>query len=311
MPPRLRQTTSRRLFDRAQKVLPGGVSSPVRAFRAVGGHPIFVKKAAGSTLVDVDGNRYIDFVMSWGPLIHGHAPPGLVRALAAAAKNGTSYGAPSPLEHQLGERVRELMPSMELVRLVSSGTEAAMSAVRVARAFTGRDKVREVRGLLSRPRGRVPGEGRLRRHHARHAHQPRRAQARGRRHAAGALQRSGVGGRGAAPAPGPGRGDHRGADRRQHGRGAAGRRVPGRAARPLHRARHRAGLRRGDLRLPGGGRRRAGRLRRAAGSDVPGQDHRRRAAGGRLRRPRRHHGPGGARRAPSIRLARCRGIRWR
>src|SRR5687767_3733953 len=141
MPPRLRQTTSRRLFDRAQKVLPGGVSSPVRAFRAVGGHPVFVKKAAGSTLVDVDGNRYVDFVMSWGPLIHGHAPPGLVRALAAAAKNGTSYGAPSPLEHQLGERVRELMPSMELVRLVSSGTEAAMSAARVARAFTSRDKI--------------------------------------------------------------------------------------------------------------------------------------------------------------------------
>ena len=105
-----------------------------------------MKKAAGSTLVDVDGNRYVDFVMSWGPLIHGHAPPGLVRALAAAGKNGTSYGAPSPLEHQLGERVRELMPSMELVRLVSSGTEAAMSAVRVARAFTGRDKVLKFEG---------------------------------------------------------------------------------------------------------------------------------------------------------------------
>jgi glutamate-1-semialdehyde 2,1-aminomutase len=146
MPRRLRQTTSRRLFDRAQKVLPGGVSSPVRAFRAVGGHPLFAKKAAGATLVDVDGNRYIDYVMSWGPLIHGHAPRGLVRALAAAAKNGTSYGAPSPLEHQLGERVRELMPSMELVRLVSSGTEAAMSAVRVARAFTGRDQVLKFEG---------------------------------------------------------------------------------------------------------------------------------------------------------------------
>jgi glutamate-1-semialdehyde 2,1-aminomutase len=146
MPARLRQTTSRRLFDRAQKVLPGGVSSPVRAFRAVGGHPLFVKKAAGATLIDVDGNRFIDYVMSWGPLIHGHAPPGLVRAIAAAAKNGTSYGAPSPLEHQLGERVRELMPSLELVRLVSSGTEAAMSAVRAARAFTGRDKVLKFEG---------------------------------------------------------------------------------------------------------------------------------------------------------------------
>ena len=146
MPPRLRQTASRRLFNRAEKVLPGGVSSPVRAFRAVGGHPLFVKKAAGAALTDADGNRFIDYVMSWGPLIHGHAPPGLVRAIASAAKNGTSYGAPSPLEHQLGERVRHLMPSMELVRLVSSGTEAAMSAVRVARAFTGRDKVLKFEG---------------------------------------------------------------------------------------------------------------------------------------------------------------------
>jgi glutamate-1-semialdehyde 2,1-aminomutase len=140
------RATSRRLFERAKAVLPGGVSSPVRAFRAVGGHPIFVKRATGSTLIDVDGNRYIDYVMSWGPLIHGHAPPGLVRALSAAAKNGTSYGAPSPLEHQLGERVRELVPSMERVRFVSSGTEAAMSAVRVARAYTGRDKIVKFEG---------------------------------------------------------------------------------------------------------------------------------------------------------------------
>ena len=143
---RPKRSTSLRLFERAKAVLPGGVSSPVRAFHAVGGHPLFVKKALGSTLVDVDGNRYVDFVMSWGPLIHGHAPPSLVRALSAAAKNGTSYGAPSPLEHQLGERVRELVPSMELVRFVSSGTEAAMSAVRVARAHTRRDKVVKFEG---------------------------------------------------------------------------------------------------------------------------------------------------------------------
>jgi glutamate-1-semialdehyde 2,1-aminomutase len=146
MPARPRLTASRRLFERAQKVLPGGVSSPVRAFRAVGGHPVFVKRASGATLVDVDGNRYVDYVMSWGPLIHGHAPAGLVRALAAATRNGTSFGAPSPLEHELGERVRALMPSMEMVRLVSSGTEAAMSAVRVARAFTGRDKILKFEG---------------------------------------------------------------------------------------------------------------------------------------------------------------------
>jgi glutamate-1-semialdehyde 2,1-aminomutase len=133
--------TSRKLFARATQILPGGVDSPVRAFRAVGGSPLFVKRASGATLEDVDGNKFIDYVMSWGPLIHGHAPRGLVRAIAAAARNGTSFGAPSPLEHELGERVRTLMPSMERVRFVSSGTEAAMSAIRVARAFTSRPRI--------------------------------------------------------------------------------------------------------------------------------------------------------------------------
>jgi len=116
VPTRTRHTRSRRLFARASAVLPGGVSSPVRAFQAVGGHPVFVSRASGSTLVDVDGNRYIDYVMSWGPLIHGHAPRGLATALGAAAARGTSFGAPTALEHELGETVRELMPSMELVR---------------------------------------------------------------------------------------------------------------------------------------------------------------------------------------------------
>jgi glutamate-1-semialdehyde 2,1-aminomutase len=134
------------LFARASAVLPGGVSSPVRAFQAVGGHPVFVSRAAGSTLVDEDGNRYVDYVMSWGPLIHGHAPRGLARALATVAARGTSFGAPTALEHELGETVRQLMPSMELVRFVSSGTEAAMSAVRVARAFTKRDRIIKFEG---------------------------------------------------------------------------------------------------------------------------------------------------------------------
>ena len=125
---------SRRLFARAQAILPGGVDSPVRAFKAVGSTPLFIRRAAGARIEDVDGNRYIDYVMSWGPLIHGHAPRGLAKALAAAARLGTSYGAPSPLEVELGERVRRLMPSIERVRFVSSGTEATMSAVRVARA---------------------------------------------------------------------------------------------------------------------------------------------------------------------------------
>jgi len=134
------------LFRRAQRILPGGVDSPVRAFKSVGGSPLFIRRASGARIEDVDGNRYIDYVMSWGPLIHGHAPRGLVKALGAAAKDGTSFGAPSPLEVELGERVRVLMPSLERVRFVSSGTEAAMSALRVARAATGRDRILKFEG---------------------------------------------------------------------------------------------------------------------------------------------------------------------
>jgi glutamate-1-semialdehyde 2,1-aminomutase len=122
------------------------VDSPVRAFQAVGGAPLFIRRASGSTIEDVDRNRFIDYVMSWGPLIHGHAPRGLVRAVNAAARLGTSFGAPSALEHELGEHVRALMPSMERVRFVSSGTEAAMSVIRVARAFTGRDRIIKFEG---------------------------------------------------------------------------------------------------------------------------------------------------------------------
>src|SRR5258706_1576760 len=141
-------TTKRsdRLFARAQNILPGGVDSPVRAFKAVGASPRFIHRASGSRIVDIDGNSYVDYVMSWGPLIHGHAPRGLVTALSAAARRGTSFGAPSPLEVALGERVRALMPSMERVRFVSSGTEAAMSAVRVARAATSRDVIVKFEG---------------------------------------------------------------------------------------------------------------------------------------------------------------------
>jgi glutamate-1-semialdehyde 2,1-aminomutase len=142
----MRIPRSRRLFSRAQNILPGGVDSPVRAFTSVGGSPLFIRRASGARIEDVDGNRYIDYVMSWGPLIHGHAPRGLVKALGAAAKNGTSFGAPSPLEVELGERVRALMPSLERVRFVSSGTEAAMSALRVARAATGRDRILKFEG---------------------------------------------------------------------------------------------------------------------------------------------------------------------
>src|SRR5690349_3153559 len=141
-----RPKNSQKLFSRACAVLPGGVDSPVRAFKSVGGAPLFIRRASGARIEDVDGNRFIDYVMSWGPMIHGHAPRGLVKAVVKAAALGTSFGAPSPLEHELGERVRELMPSMERVRFVSSGTEAAMSVVRVARAFTNRARIIKFEG---------------------------------------------------------------------------------------------------------------------------------------------------------------------
>jgi len=139
-------TKSRKLFAQATDILAGGVDSPVRAFKSVGATPVFIKKASGATIEDVDGNRYIDYVMSWGPLIHGHAPRGLIKAINATAKRGTSFGAPSPLENDLGRLVRKLVPSMERVRFVSSGTEATMSAVRVARAFTRRDGIVKFEG---------------------------------------------------------------------------------------------------------------------------------------------------------------------
>ena len=137
---------SARLFAKAQTLLPGGVDSPVRAFKSVGASPLFIQRASGSHIRDVDGHEYIDYVMSWGPLIHGHAPRSLSSALAKAARAGTSYGAPSPLELELAVRVRRLMPSIERVRFVSSGTEATMSAVRVARAATNREKIVKFEG---------------------------------------------------------------------------------------------------------------------------------------------------------------------
>jgi glutamate-1-semialdehyde 2,1-aminomutase len=129
------------LFQEAQKLLPGGVDSPVRAFRAVGGQPLFIDCGAGPYLYDVDGNRYIDYVLSWGPLITGHAHPNVVKAIQEAAVKGTSYGAPSPLEIDLAKRVMEFIPNIEMIRFVNSGTEATMSALRLARAYTKRDKI--------------------------------------------------------------------------------------------------------------------------------------------------------------------------
>jgi glutamate-1-semialdehyde 2,1-aminomutase len=129
------------LYAAAQRVIPGGVNSPVRAFRGVGGRPFFVDHASGARMVDVDGRVYLDFLGSWGPLILGHAAPAVVEAVAEAARRGTSYGAPTGGEVALAEAITEACPSMEMVRLVSSGTEAAMSAIRLARGATGRDLI--------------------------------------------------------------------------------------------------------------------------------------------------------------------------
>jgi len=129
------------LFQEAQTLFPGGVNSPVRAFRAVGGQPLFIERGEGPYLYDVDGNRYIDYVLSWGPLITGHAHPKVIEAIQQAALKGTSYGAPSPLEIDLAKSVMEFMPNIEMIRFVNSGTEATMSALRLARAYTKRDKI--------------------------------------------------------------------------------------------------------------------------------------------------------------------------
>ncbi|MBI4772277.1 MAG: glutamate-1-semialdehyde 2,1-aminomutase [Chloroflexi bacterium] len=142
----LQTNRSTELFAEACTLLPGGVDSPVRAFRAVGGGPLFIECGEGAYLFDVDGNRFVDYVLSWGPLILGHAHPRVVQALAEATARGTSYGAPSPLEIELAKLIRAFMPGIEMLRFVNSGTEATMSALRLARAFTGRHKIVKFEG---------------------------------------------------------------------------------------------------------------------------------------------------------------------
>ena len=132
---------SKKLFEEAKKIIPGGVNSPVRAFRSVGGDPLFIKKAKGSKIYDADNKAYIDYVLSWGPMILGHAHPKVTAALKQAITRGTSFGAPTELETTLARMVKKAFPSIEMVRMVSSGTEATMSAIRAARGFTGRDKI--------------------------------------------------------------------------------------------------------------------------------------------------------------------------
>ena len=204
---------STRLFNRARRVLPGGVNSPVRAFGAVGGRPPFIERARGARLYDVDGRSYIDYVMSWGPLIHGHAPAELTRALRSAAGRGTSFGAPTAQEVELGRLVCRLVPSIERVRFVQL-RHRGDDERHPGRARRHRSRPdRQVRRLLPRARRRVPGAGGLRGHHARGADQPRRRARHRRRHPDRELQRRGIG---RPPVPGAPRVDrrrHRGADR--------------------------------------------------------------------------------------------------
>src|SRR5439155_1354273 len=174
-------TRSAELFDRAKAVLPGGVNSPVRAFRAVGGTPFFVAQAHGACLTDVDGTTYLDYVCSWGPLILGHAHPAVLDAIRHAVERGWSYGAPCPAEVELAELVRQRMPAVEMVRFVNSGTEATMAAVRLARA------VRPLRVAADLRRGDdgLPGGARRRTAAARRASRPHHAREDHRRRDAG------------------------------------------------------------------------------------------------------------------------------
>ena len=142
----LKHKKSKELFIKAKRLIPGGVNSPVRAFNAVGGNPVFIKSAKGSKIYDVDGNEYIDYVLSWGPMILGHSHPKIVSALKKATDMGTSFGAPTPLEIELAVMIRKAYPSMEVIRMVNSGTEATMSAIRAARGFTGRDRIVKFEG---------------------------------------------------------------------------------------------------------------------------------------------------------------------
>src|ERR1043166_7242768 len=140
------QSKSEMLFSKALELMPGGVNSPVRAFRGVGGTPLFIKQASGATITDVDGKTYIDYVGSWGPMILGHADREVIEAVRDAATRGTSFGDPNELEIQLAEEIVDAVPSIEMVRMVNSGTEATMSAIRLARGVTGRDKLIKFEG---------------------------------------------------------------------------------------------------------------------------------------------------------------------
>ena len=305
---------SRDLFARAQQLMPGGVNSPVRAFRAVGGDPPVIAYGAGARLVDVDGNEYIDYVCSCGPLILGHAHPAVVAVHRRAPPSAAPPSARRrELEVELARLVCEAVPSIEMVRFVNSGTEATMSALRLARAFTGRPKILKFEGgyhghadgLLVQAGSGVATLGLpdspgvpavLRRRDARRARTTTSTPSATLFDAARRRDRR----------------RHRRAGRRQHGRRPAAAGLPRRPARAHARrtARCSSSTRSSPASALGlGGAQDA--LRRHAGPHLPGQDHRRRPARRRLRRPARDHGDGRARSAPSTRPARSPATRWR
>ena len=171
----MKHNTSENLFARAQKLIPGGVNSPVRAFRGVGGTPPFIARGEGSRIYDVDGNEYIDYVGSWGPLILGHRFPPVLQALRETLEIGTSFGAPTEREDELAELIAACVPSIEMVRLVNSGTEATMSALRAGARLHRARPHHQIRRLLSRPCGFAAGKGRVRHGDARHRRHRRRS----------------------------------------------------------------------------------------------------------------------------------------
>ena len=186
----MNHTRSKALQQRAERFFPGGVNSPVRAFRAVGGEPPFIDRAEGAYLFDADGNQYIDYFGSWGPMILGHAFPPVVEAIERAARNSASFGASTAAEADLAERIAACYPAIEKMRFVSSGTEATMSAIRLARAATGRKIIVKFEGCYHGHCRRPSRQGRLRRGNIRHPRLGRRARRDCPPHARAALQRS-------------------------------------------------------------------------------------------------------------------------
>ncbi len=285
------------IFERGKKTLVGGVDSPVRAFRAVGGTPLVIDHAKGARLFDVDGREYIDFVCSWGALILGHADPDIVSAISDQASRGTSFGMTSPLEIELGEKIATAIPSVEMVRFVNSGTEAAMSAVRLARAFIAARSHRQIRRLLPWPLRRLSFRSRLGPCHARHFRFSRCSGRFREPHPECAVQRFGSRRKSLQATSRTNRGCDRRTCGREYGSRSACSRISRRLAR--HHQKEKALLIFDEV-ITGfriSLRRRAKRLQNRSRSHSNGENYRRRPSRCSIRRQTRHHGAGRAARS--------------